>query len=53
MFRLLRFLVTGDWHLHQWEDIKEATVENIDCGERFSRYYCKCKICGKHKRFDS
>lgn len=51
MIRLLRFLVTGDWHLHRWE-----TIHSVDCsdeyGSRWTRYNCKCEICGEHKTFE-
>lgn len=51
MLRILQFLLTGDWHIHKWEDIKESQV-TTDLPSIFTRYYCKCSICGKHKYFD-
>ena len=52
MIRILKFLFTGDWHLHQWEDIKNVHVNCTYDEVSFTRYYCKCKICGTHKTFD-
>lgn len=51
MIRLIRFLFTGDWHLHQWETIKETPCSGD--GEKWTRFYCRCKHCGKHKTFDA
>ncbi len=51
MLRLLKFLLTGDWHLHRWKTIDEAEASD-ECGQSWTRYYCKCEICGKHKKFD-
>lgn len=50
MLRLLRFLLTGDGHLHKWVDLQ--AVETSGNGGRWTRYYCRCEICGKHKKFD-
>ncbi len=50
MLRLLRFLVTGDWHLHQWETIDKTECSGM--GGLWTRYYCRCTVCGKHKKFD-
>ena len=51
MIRILKFLVTGNWHLHIWEDLYSVECKD-DCGGLWQRYYCKCKICGEHKKFD-
>lgn len=50
MLRLLRFLLTGDTHLHKWETLRDVEVVG-DVGT-WTRYYCKCAVCGAHKRFD-
>lgn len=50
MIRIFRFLLTGDWHMHVWETIKTVQC-NGDAGNSWTRYYCKCKVCGKHKKF--
>lgn len=47
MLRLIRFLFTGDWHLHEWVEvktIKRANRSNQTCG---LIYVSKCKYCGK------
>jgi len=44
MIRLLRFLVTGYWHIHKWE------IEHVSCGECLA-YVQRCAICGKMRRF--
>jgi hypothetical protein len=51
MIRLLRFLFTGDWHLHEFETINSYELQNsnIKVGMRYEQ---KCKICGKIKRTD-
>ncbi len=51
MIRLLRFLVTGDWHLHRWRVIESATCTD-DFNRRWTRRYCQCEHCGKIKVFD-
>lgn len=47
MLRLLRFLVTGSWHLHSWAPIEAGPV----LGERGTKkgmiYVSRCKECGK------
>ena len=51
MIRLLRFLVTGDWHLHKWVIIEEAMCQG-DGGGYWNRRYCQCEHCGTIKVFD-
>jgi len=55
MLRLLKFLITGSWHEHKWED-KDTDDTNIFADEksklpiRFVRTYVqKCAVCGKLK----
>lgn len=52
MLRLLRFLVTGDWHLHEWETIRTVDIVAF-CGATPSArdYECRCIHCGKIKGF--
>jgi len=57
MIRLLRFLVTGDWHTHKWEieDANKAILCDLSLGgkpygERLT-YIQKCAACGKMRRF--
>ena len=49
MLRLLRFLLTGDWHLHKWKLLKEARAME---GEKpiGSIYYLQCVKCGNTKQ---
>ena len=58
MIRLLRFLVTGDWHCHEWEIIQGTKTKITDSEHsgymaigHIVRYDCKCKKCGKIKFF--
>lgn len=51
MLRLLKFLLTGDWHLHQWEVISRNGCSD-EFGSSWSRHYCRCKHCGAIKKFD-
>lgn len=54
MIRLIKFLITGDWHLCQWE--KEG--DRVDYFElpyskmrRQVRQPMRCSRCGKMKSF--
>lgn len=51
MIRILRFLWTGSWHTHEWDIIKEITVE-IEGGDRWTRFICQCKDCGTITAFN-
>ena len=51
MWRLLKFIVTGDFHLHQWE----IQSQNQCSGPKrasWTRYYLRCKHCGNMKISD-
>ena len=50
MIRLLRFLLTGDGHMHKWEIIGQGrrTWEGSKIGDY---YNCRCSVCGKIKGF--
>lgn len=52
MIRLLKFLFTGDWHLHKWETIETRRVRGDDRYVSHTRYYCRCEHCGTIKKFD-
>lgn len=52
MLRLLRFLWTGDWHLHQWAIVETTECEDTARTSRWTRRYAKCKHCGIIKVFD-
>lgn len=56
MIRLIRFLITGDWHLHEWEKpTTRVAVYDPDnaAGGRPVRFQheVRCKHCGKVRRF--
>ena len=51
MIRLLKFLFTGDWHLHEWKIIKTDKCHNDYYGN-WTRHYCQCTHCGTIKKFD-
>lgn len=51
MIRLLRFLLTGDGHMHKWEIMTKGPLLGFR-GERIGAYYdCRCSVCGKIKEF--
>lgn len=50
MWRVLKFLITGDWHLHKWIVIETAPCSGED--GRWTRRYCQCEHCGTIKVFD-
>jgi hypothetical protein len=52
MLRLIKFLFTGDWHLHQWQEIdKQRVLRGADT--EYIRYISKCKHCGKIKHYNA
>lgn len=55
--RLLRFLITGDWHLCKYETIKTVLIRyTTDWGDKHvcgERYVLKCNECGKMKVFNT
>ena len=52
MLRLLRLLITGSWHEHEWEIIKEINVyvNPRDEMPESRRFILQCSICGNVKR---
>lgn len=51
MLRIIKLLLTGDYHLHQWET--QYKVQSFDGNDLVGfRVYCRCKHCGKYKTFD-
>ena len=50
MIALIKFLIYG--HLHKWEILEKAHVENISAGRSWTRHYCRCTKCGSIKKFD-
>jgi hypothetical protein len=52
MLRLLKFLITGDWHLHRWEDTQVINIVDEYSGvNKGYAHHCKCTVCGVHKSF--
>lgn len=50
MIRLLRFLLTGDGHMHKWEILRQGSTNWR--GEGICNFYdCRCSVCGKIKGF--
>lgn len=51
MMRLLRFLWTGDFHLHLWEQTDEGLIlRGARTAGRFK--ISRCKTCGCYKRWN-
>lgn len=50
MLRLLRWLFTGDGHLHQWEDVEVIRLVNGNMTTGYT-HHCKCIHCGEHRSF--
>jgi hypothetical protein len=50
MLRLLQLLIFGYSHDHRWETI--ATARCLGDSGQWTRYYCRCSVCGKIKKFD-
>jgi len=48
MIRIIRFLITGDWHLHKWETIKQVPARD-ELGHSYTKHYLQCQVCGKVK----
>lgn len=53
MIRLIRFLITGDWHLCKWEEYGPGISASLPgVREPFElRQPCRCKTCGAIKSF--
>lgn len=52
MIRLLRFLLTGDGHMHKWEILHQGSTNWR--GEKIGSFYeCRCSVCGKIKEFET
>jgi len=57
MLKLLRFLITGSWHEHKWEIVKEfvTKIYSWNCDDKPNKiqhlYIQKCEGCGKLQEF--
>lgn len=55
MLRIIKFLFTGDWHLHQWETIEakqmiRTTKDGFSTSEvEYKKYTLRCEQCGEIK----
>ena len=51
MWRLLKFLITGDGHAHKWKFTRAdhySTIDGRPCN--MVGYVKVCEICGKHRQ---
>lgn len=53
MFRLLKFLFTGVWHMHTWQVLNKVAMTRRRAGSNlqqdYVRYTLQCKHCGEIK----
>jgi len=50
MWRLIKFLFTGDRHLHKWKFTHVDRLQDGDTGKSSMVKYVKvCEICGAHQ----
>ena len=49
MYRLIKFLFTGDWHLHEWTILRESPITYTGCAAKGLNYHLQCKHCGAMK----
>tara|TARA_R110000772_G_C13049066_1_gene413950 strand:+ start:158 stop:328 length:171 start_codon:yes stop_codon:yes gene_type:complete len=54
MIRLLKWLFTGDAHLHKWENISEERITRVDTGACVGFIYVQqCEKCGQMQKFEA
>jgi len=46
MIRLIKWLITGDSHLHKWKTVRKIELLT------YSKYECQCEECGEFKFFN-
>ena len=51
MPRLIRWLLTGSGHEHEWETLWEAELLGEDDKIRGHQFACRCKTCGRIRDF--
>jgi len=55
MLRIIKFLITGDWHMHHWVQFDEIHVYDSDDDVTKMRigieYVRECSVCGAVKTF--
>lgn len=47
MIRLIRFLITGDWHLHKYKILDTSDVYIGRDRPAYRKYTQECEVCGK------
>jgi len=53
MKRLLKWLFTGDGHLHKWKIIKEGELSKTNGNSVIGVFYVmQCEKCGELKKFE-
>lgn len=50
MLRIIKFLLTGDWHLHTWKIIYDPNCKS-ESGGYWKRHYTQCIYYGKIRLF--
>lgn len=57
MFRLIKFLFTGDWHICVWEEIEAVSMvrgsRSTYSEQHYKRYTLRCSCCGEMKTFNT
>lgn len=53
MLRILKFLITGDWHLHKWQCVATYNWREKNYGNylNYEIQILECEHCGKRKKF--
>lgn len=55
MWRIIKGLITGDFHLHKWQVVRKSNVVGrFPDGREITSYHdyeCRCVHCGKMKCF--
>jgi len=51
MYRILKFLFTGNWHIceHKWKIIEITNLVDVMDRVKGTRYYLQCEMCGNIK----
>ncbi len=52
MIRFIKWLFTGDAHLHEWEVYKKYTISDKKRNFITDALLTRCKHCGKMKKFE-
>lgn len=52
MIRFLKFLITGDWHIHTYETISNYDLRTSYNNSTGNRVLLRCTKCGRWKKQD-